>query len=119
MPTPKCLFCNTEFQPPNLNSAYCSKAHYRLAKHDRQKMINDLTKNFRKGMYKNVKTLYKFLPEAGQVNIPLLEALKSGFDDAAFYGTYTSNGVEWHKVGSYLFTISEKENIKTLHIFKK
>lgn len=101
-------------------SVYCpDKDCYEIEKRNRQKVVDDLVKNIKKGLYANFKLFREKLPESGQIKIDYDIALKKGFDEFAYYGTYVFDSIPWYFVENYYFKIEYKNDNRFLHIFKK
>lgn len=117
----KCLFCGTEFEPINGSSSYCPESDcYKKAKKARQKIVDDLIKLIRKGLYKNFKFFNELLPSIDNTSILLETAIQRGFDEHAYYKTAIdkSNNITWYNCGNYIFSIQQKNGINYLVIYK-
>ena len=111
--------CQKEFVAVNGTQNYCNAKCYRGMKKQRQKLLDDLIKDFRKGINRNYKLFNELLPERGHFKIDLDQAYKKGFDEGAFYGTLKNQaGEHWHKVSPYHFHLNHKENSQTLNLYK-
>ena len=99
---------------------YCPDADcYKKEKRLRQNFVDSLTSQIKKGLYANIKIFREKLPNTGQVKMEYDDALKMGFDENAFYGSFrTKEGALWYKVNDYLFLIEIKNNSRFLHIYK-
>jgi hypothetical protein len=99
---------------------YCNNDHCQKAeKRHRQALVDGLAKDFKKGVYANYKIFRELLPEPGNFQIDYDKALKKGFDEHAFYGTsITEQYGIWYKVAEYYFSISHKNNKRSLQIYK-
>ena len=117
----KCAFCGSLFKKRNGTSRYCpGKSCYKEAKKQRQKVVDDLLKSFRKGIYQNLKVFASVLPKPGTVSRPLSEMLMKGFDEHAFYRVgLDERNQTWRFVGNYLFRISMENNLKQVIIYKQ
>ncbi|HLP36955.1 hypothetical protein [Lacibacter sp.] len=117
----KCAFCGNLFKKRNGTSRYCpGNSCYKEAKKQRQKVVDDLLKSFRKGIYQNLKLFVSLLPKPGSVSRPLSEMLIKGFDENAFYGVVIDKQKRtWQYVGNYLFNISIENNLKQVNIYKQ
>lgn len=92
---------------------------YNNAKSIRQSVLDGIVKKTRKGLYANYKIFREYLPESGRIELDYDIALKKGFDEHAYYGSYKNPHNEfWHMVGEYYFTISHQDKIRLLHILK-
>lgn len=116
-----CKHCGKEFEKVNGTSSYCpGKSCYKEGKKLRQKQIDDLLKKFRKGVYKNFKIFSELLPEPGGTEILLEALLYKGFDEHAFYGSFTDKSkINWFSVGDYLFSIKLEDQKKYINIYKQ
>jgi hypothetical protein len=114
---PSCLGI---FIPVNGTQNYCSSICYKEMKQERQKLLDDIIKDFRKGIYKNYKLFRDLLPKSGKCNIELEYAYKKGFDDHAYYGTSKDSiGREWHHIETFCFNIYLDSNgTKKLNVYR-
>lgn len=93
----------------------CRKAEKRY----RQSIVDGLAAAIKKGLYANFKIFREVLPNAGEVRMNYDRALKKGFDEHAYYGTYINPNKDiWHIVGEYYFTISHQDDDRFLHLLK-
>ncbi len=91
----------------------CQKAEKRY----RQSIVDGLAAEVKKGLYANFKLFREVLPNAGEVRMDYDKALKYGFDEHAYYGTYINPNKDiWRIVGEYYFTISHQDDERFLHI---
>lgn len=112
--------CKNEFAPVNGTAAYCSNKCYQEVKRNRQKIVDDLVKNFRKGIYQNFKIFSELLPGSGRYKIQINNAYKMGFDENAFYGSSKdTSGFCWLHVGDYFFCIKTENETIFLILYKK
>jgi hypothetical protein len=112
--------CKNDFMAVNGTQNYCSLFCYKGMKQQRQKVLDDLIKDFRKGIHKNYKLFRELLPQNGDFEIELEQAYKKGFDENAYYGTVINNaGENWHKVPPYYFHLNHYENSQTLNLYKR
>ena len=89
-------------------------------KQQRQKVLDDLIKDFRKGIHKNFKLFRELLPLSGNFEIDLDKAFKKGFDEHAYYGTVINESEEqWNQVRPYYFHLQHSDNSRTLNIYKR
>ena len=114
--------CGKEFYS-KYRRDYCpspENACYKSEKKARQSLIDGLVKKIKTGLYSNYKYFHEILPVTGEATVDYDKALKNGFDENAYYGTYINQHEDrWHKVGDYFFTISHKDEMRLLHLFKK
>ena len=115
-----CRYCNKSFEAEHGNTRICSPYCSKELKKSKVKENNTILKQLRTGFLDNYKLFVRFLPDAGSIEIPLLQLLKPGFDQHAFYGNKlsTSTNIVWHQVNEYLFYISTKNNQPILHLLK-
>lgn len=118
----KAANCGKEFYS-KYRRDYCpdvNNACYKAEKSIRQSVVDGLAAKIKKGLYTNYKILREEQPEKGESRIDYDIALKKGFDEHAYYGTYTNANKDiWHIVGEYYFTISHQDDERYLHIYKK
>jgi hypothetical protein len=89
-------------------------------KKQRQKLLDDLIKDFRKGINRNYKLFRKLLPQSGGFEIELEQAYIKGFDEYAYYGISKDEvGAKWQHVGIFCFNIGHLAGIPKLNIYKK
>ena len=70
--------------------------------------------------YNILRSVNIFPANDSSVEIDYDVVLKKGFDEHAYYGTYINTHRDiWHIVGEYYFTISHKDEMRFLHIYKK
>ncbi len=114
-----CAHCGQEFKKPNGSSRYCPGGEcYNEAKKSRQKIVDDLIKSFRRGIYQNLKIFKELLPSAGSVSASLTDLLRDGLAPDAYYGCkIDQNKNMWYCVGPYLFNITN-ESPKRVIIYK-
>jgi hypothetical protein len=118
--TCKYLNCGMEFHS-KYRRDYCpgnDDACYKAEKSLRQSIVDRLVAEIKKGLYANLKIFREKLPEAGQTKMDYDEALKKGFDEDAFYGTYKHKNTQWHTVEQYYFLIEHSADKRFLHIYK-
>jgi hypothetical protein len=116
----KCSYCGEVFVAKGTRK-YCYGDECKNAeKRYRQSIIDGLAAEIKKGLYSNYKLFCEVLPNAGEVRMDYDKALKKGFDEHAYYGTYKNphNDI-WRKVGEYHFTITHQDDNRFLHILKK
>lgn len=115
-----CPVCGTEFEKVNGTSTYCPNKNCRkVAKRARQKIVDDLIKPFRKGVYGNFKLFNELLPARGKTAILLDQAIARGFDEHSFYiSAKDSNNLMWYYCGPYAFAIGMRTGSKELFIYK-
>ena len=113
-----CPLCG-EYFFKNGTRTYCENGCYKIGKKIRQGIVDGLVKEIRKGLYANFKLFQVNLPQSGQVQIDYDDALKNGFDENAYYGTFKSKDALWHVVDSYYFLIEHRADKRILHIYKK
>lgn len=116
-----CLHCGETFTKKNGTNTYCpDKKCQKLAKRIRQKKVDDLIKEVRKGIYANFKLFSELLPNKTRRKFPLEPLLYKGFDEHAYYGSKitTNDGVVWYIVADYYFRIITDEGRKYIDLFK-
>ena len=112
--------CQKEFVAVNGTQNYCNAKCYGGMKKQRQKLLDDLIKDFRKGINRNYKLFNELLPERGHFKIDLEMAYKKGFDEYAHYGISKDEvGAKWQHVGIFCFNIGHSAGIPQLNIYKK
>ncbi len=114
-----CNYCGSVFRAKGTRK-YCYGDECKSAeKRYRQSIVDGLAAEVKKGLYANFKLFREVLPDAGEVRMDYDKALKKGFDEHAFYGTYKNphNDI-WRIVGEYYFTISHQDDDRFLHILK-
>ena len=115
----ECFYCSKKFLAQGTRK-YCNDQCKNAEKRNRQNLVDNLGAQIKKGLYANYKLFREYLPGSGSEQINYDMALKKGFDEHAFYGTYINpHGDIWHIVGPYYFTISHKDDNRFLHIYKK
>lgn len=116
-----CPICGAEFEKVNGTSTYCPNKNCRkVAKRARQKIVDDLIKSFRKGIYDNFKLFSEQLANKSDTSIELNKAILKGFDENAYYKTAKDfeKDLTWHFCGNYIFSIQDIEGTKHLVIYK-
>ena len=116
----KCSYCGEVFVAKGTRK-YCYGDECRNAeKRYRQSIVDGLAAQIKKGLYANYKILRELQPVSGESRFDYDKVLKKGFDEHAYYGTYINTHRDiWHIVGEYYFTISHKDEMRFLHIYKK
>lgn len=115
----ECGHCFKKFEVRGTRQ-YCSEDCKNAEKRNRQKLVDDLGAKIKKGLYANFKLFKEIQPNSGKIQIDYDNALKNGFDEHAYYGTYiNAHNDLWRKVGDYYFTITHDNSNRMLHIFKK
>ena len=113
------LSCNNLIELNN-RSPYCNKSCYKKSKRERQKIVDQLVKYFRKGVYRNYKLFIDLIQADGFTRIPIEEAYKRGFDEHAYYGTAKDEkGGLWYYVEKYCFNLEEENDIVFLNLYKQ
>ena len=115
-----CSYCGEVFVAKGTRKYCYGDICKKEEKRYRQSIVDGLAAEVKKGLYANFKLFREVLPNAGEVRMDYDKALKKGFDEHAYYGTYKNphNDI-WRKVGEYHFTITHKEDDRFLHILKK
>jgi hypothetical protein len=115
----RCPYCKECFLTRGTR-IYCpGKDCYTKSKKDRQRIVDGLAKEIKKGLYTNFKFFQEHLPENGQTKIDYDQALKSGFNEDAYYGTYKFGNKLWRMVENYYFLIEHTDDKRILNIYKK
>lgn len=114
-----CPNCASSLQPSHGNQVYCSPDCYQEYKAAIQQANNLIVKELRDGFLSNCRLFRELLPVAGRVRIGIHKLLKKGFDQDAFYGTVISkDGIHWHKVNHYMFSVIEIKGEPFLELYK-
>jgi len=114
-----CPYCGKLFKARGTRKYCYGELCKTEAKRYRQSTVDGLVSKIRKGMYANLKIFLEKLPEPGQAKMDYDDALKKGFDEDAYYGTYKSKNALWHVVEQYYFLIEHTEDKRFLHIYKR
>ncbi len=115
-----CPNCGETFEPNHGNRIYCDDKCYDGFKKKKQRENNTLMKQFRAGFLANYKLFLELQPESGTSRMRLLQLLKKGFDQDAFYGTVLDKEKnEWHKINDYAFKISKEKEQPVLYLYKQ
>lgn len=115
-----CSYCGEVFFAKGTRSYCYGDVCKKAEKRYRQSIVDGLAAEVKKGLYANYKLFCKYLPASGRIKIDYDLALKNGFDENAYYGTFiNSDDSLWHIVGEYYFTISHNEDKRFLNIYKK
>ena len=115
-----CSYCGKVFVAKGTRKYCYGDVCKKAEKRNRQSIVDGLAAAIKKGLYANYKLFREVLPNVGEVRMEYDIALKKGFDDNAYYGTYKNphNDI-WRKVGEYHFTITHQDDNRFLHILKK
>jgi hypothetical protein len=114
-----CSYCGKVFYAKGTRKYCYGDACRKAEKRYRQSIVDGLAAAIKKGLYANFKLFREVLPNAGEVRMDYDNALKKGFDEHAFYGTYINKHNDiWHIVGEYYFTITHQEDDRFLHLLK-
>ena len=114
-----CFYCSKLFKARGTRKYCYGELCKTEAKRCRQSIVDGLVSKMRKGMYANLKIFLEKLPKPGQTKMDYDDALKKGFDEYAYYGTYKNKNLLWHVVEQYYFLIEHTEDKRFLHIYKK
>ncbi len=115
----QCHYCKQPFEPNHGNRIYCSDECYLAFKLGKQTENNNIMKQCSNGFLKNYRCFQELLPNSGRYSLPLLQLLKKGFDQDAFYGTVIDKtGTPWHRVNEYMFSINKKDGQLILNLYK-
>ncbi len=115
----QCTYCKEYFFTTGTRNYCKGKNCYMLSKKMRQRILDGLVKDIKKGLYANFKIFQENLPESGTVKMDYDLALKSGFNENAYYGTYKFEIYLWRMVENYYFLIEHIDDKRILHIYKK
>jgi hypothetical protein len=115
----ECFYCSKKFLAQGTRK-YCNDQCKNDEKRNRQNFVDNLGAQIKKGLYANYKLFREYLPGSGSQQINYDMALKKGFDEHAFYGTFNdSQKLSWRRVGDYYFIIMHEEENRLLHIYKR
>lgn len=114
-----CPNCAKPFSPKHGNQQYCSSKCQDLHKRIKQRENNQIIAKLKTGFLSNYKLFCKLHPKPGTISIPLLDLLKTGFDQDAFYGTSLDKNKDiWYRVNEYAFCITKQGDESILNIYK-